>query len=266
MTNPDQRMDPWKEALNCYSYFSDDVFTVGENWEEEFKWEKIGQVFQEGFDRAEGDWVLNIALDMFIHEKYLNKLYDELKINQDEPVLALPKLKFFHPYRYQIMYFEPVLLNKKKFKNIKLNGGGDLCLPTLDGKLLEVPNIKYINIPLFNYDTTFRKKEIIAHDRARFARAWFRQFNSFNDRGGETPDEAFDAWYRMVKDRYKFHTNKAKLEDHPKFIMNSLKNLSHDQFGYDMFGASKNSFVFQNPKYRYNQLRIKQKYSLFNLI
>ena len=71
---------------------------------------------------------------------------------------------------------------------------------------------------------------------------------------------------RMVKDRYKFHTNKAKLEDHPKFIMNSLKNLSDDQFGYDMFGASKNSFVFQNPKYRYNQLRIKQKYSLFNLI
>ena len=56
MTNPEKRMDPWKEGLECYSFFSDDVFSVGEGWEEEFKWSKIGKVFHEGFEKAEGDW------------------------------------------------------------------------------------------------------------------------------------------------------------------------------------------------------------------
>ena len=32
-TNPEERMDPWKESLNCYEHFADEVVTVGENWE-----------------------------------------------------------------------------------------------------------------------------------------------------------------------------------------------------------------------------------------
>ena len=55
---------------------------------------KIGQVFQEGFDKAEGDWVLNIALDMFLHEKDKDKLYYYLNLYADEPALAFPKLNF----------------------------------------------------------------------------------------------------------------------------------------------------------------------------
>ena len=38
MTNPEERMDPWKEALKCYEYFCDEVVTVGENWPYEFDW------------------------------------------------------------------------------------------------------------------------------------------------------------------------------------------------------------------------------------
>ena len=36
MTNPEERQDPWKEALNCYEDFADEVITVGEDWPEEF--------------------------------------------------------------------------------------------------------------------------------------------------------------------------------------------------------------------------------------
>ena len=80
MTNPEERMDPWKEGLNCYSFFSDDVFSVGDGWEEEFTWSKIGKVFHEGFEKAEGDWVLNISLDMFLHEKDKERLLNYLEI------------------------------------------------------------------------------------------------------------------------------------------------------------------------------------------
>ena len=37
MTDPEKRMDPWREALNCYEDFSDEVVIVGQNWPEEFK-------------------------------------------------------------------------------------------------------------------------------------------------------------------------------------------------------------------------------------
>ena len=38
MTNPEERQDPWKEALNCYEDFADEVITVEEDWPEEFSW------------------------------------------------------------------------------------------------------------------------------------------------------------------------------------------------------------------------------------
>ena len=266
MTNPEKRMDPWREALECYEYFSDDIIKVGDNWEEEFTWRKIGEVFQEGFDKSEGDWVLNISLDMFLHEKDRDKLNYYLNYYSDEPAIALPKIKFYDPHRYQIMNFETIFLNKKKFKNIKLNGGGDLCLPTLNGKVLGVPRIKFLNIPLFNYDTTFRTKEVIAYDRGRFARAWFREFGTYDDRGGGTPEEAFSAWFEMVKKRYKNHTNKIKIEKHPRFIIDKLDSLNEQQFGFNLFGLNNQKFISKNPKYFLRQLRIKQKYSLFDLI
>ena len=265
MTNPEERMDPWKEALKCYEYYSDNIVKVGEDWEEEFTWKKIGQTFQEGFDKSDGDWVLNISLDMFLRKTDKDKLLSYLNYYSDEPAIALPKVKFYDPYRYQIMNFETVFLNKKNYKNIKLNGGGDLCLPTLNGVVLDVPKIKYLNIPLFNYDTTFRTKEVIAHDRGRFARAWYREFNSYGDRGGGTNEEAFNAWFEMVSKRYKNHTNKFEINKHPEFIVEKLKNLKEDQFGYNLFGLKNRNFKLQNPKYFLRQYRIKQKFSLFDL-
>ena len=36
-TNPEERMDPYHEALSCYEEFADEVVTVGKNWPEEFQ-------------------------------------------------------------------------------------------------------------------------------------------------------------------------------------------------------------------------------------
>ena len=53
MTNPDDRNDPWKEALNCYEELADEVIVVGKNWPYEFSWDEIGKTFQEGLDIIE---------------------------------------------------------------------------------------------------------------------------------------------------------------------------------------------------------------------
>ena len=72
-----------------------------------------------------------------------------------------------------------MLINKKIFPEVRFGGGGDLCLPILGNTVLNQNNVPISRTPLWNYDTTFRTKEIIAHDRARFARAWNRQFNDW---------------------------------------------------------------------------------------
>lgn len=236
MTNPEERNDPWKEALECYRDIADEVIIVGEKWPEEFSFEFIGKVFQEGFDKSKGDWVIHMDIDNFFHEKDIIKLKKILLKCKDQPAVSFPKYQIFTPDRFHLKAKMCIALNKKLYPNILMNGGGDVCQPTLQGKLLDPTNTPYARIPIWNYDTVFRTKEIIAKDRARFARAWYRYFENWGDRGGGSPEEAYDAWYEMIKNRYKKHLIKLKLEDHPKYIMEKLNNLSDDQFGFDGFG------------------------------
>lgn len=257
MTNPDKRMDPWREAIKCYEYFADDIVTVGQNWPYEFDWDYIGKTFQEGYEKSKGDWVINMPTDMFLHENSKDKLFLALKKFEDAPAISIPKFKFFSPLRYEFKNFEILILNKKKFPNIRLDGGPDLCLPTLNGNLIEYNSVPIVNIPIWNYDTTFRTKSIIAEDRARFARAWYNYFNEWGDRGGPSPNEAYDAWLEMVKLRLPRHISKAKIEDHPQFITEKLLGLKKQQFGYDCFGLTETSKTTLDMYFDHFKLKIK---------
>ena len=84
MTDPENRNDPWREALNCYDYFADEVQIVGQNWPEEFKWDYIGKVFQEGFEKCNSDWVMRMDIDYFIHEKYKKKLCMRIRMQRNK--------------------------------------------------------------------------------------------------------------------------------------------------------------------------------------
>ena len=241
MTNPEERMDPWKEALDCYKDFSDEIIVTGKNWPVEFSWDHIGKTFNEGFEKSKGDWSIRMDLDYFFHEKYMSKLKPKLEKYSNHPAVAFPQYQIFTPDRYQIKTKLCIAINKKKFPDVKLNGGGDLCAPTLNGKQIRHSDVPFVNIPIWQYDSVFRTKEIIAKDRARFARAWNRYFKNWNDRGGGTPEEAFDAWFMMIKERYKKHVHKIQLNEHPKYIYEKLKNIESDQFGYNAFGLRENT-------------------------
>ena len=67
MRNPEERMDPWREALECYKSITSDIVIVGQDLEQEFKWDDLGKMFQEGFDKSEGDWVINLSIDMLLY-------------------------------------------------------------------------------------------------------------------------------------------------------------------------------------------------------
>ena len=97
MTNPEERMDPWKESLSCYEDFSDELVIVGEDWDYEFNWVKIGNVFQDGFDKCSGDWVIRMDLDYFFHENDLNTLRKSLNKYKGSPAITFSKHQFFTP-------------------------------------------------------------------------------------------------------------------------------------------------------------------------
>lgn len=235
-TKPEIRGDPWREALNCYNSYSDEVVVVGEDWPDEFKFSLIGKYFQKGFDLCNGDWVLRMDIDYFIHEKNNAKLRKVLNKYSDYPAVAFPQYQFFTPERYQIKTRLCVALNKNKFPNIKLNGGGDLCLPTLNNVILDYTNVPSVNIPIYQYDSLFRTKKIIAEDRARFARAWNREFGNYGNRGGPDSDAAFEAWFEMIKIKYYSHTHRIDINKHPKYLKDRISLLSEKQFGYSAFG------------------------------
>ncbi len=241
MTNPEKRNDPWKEALNCYEDFADEVVIVGKDWPEEFAWDHIGKTFQEGLDKSTSDWVIRMDIDYFFHEKHKMKIRNAIEKYSEFPILAFPQYQFFTPDRYQIKTRICLAFNKKKFPNIKLNGGGDLTLATLNNELVDPKKVPNINVPIYQYDSIFRTKEIISEDRARFAKAWIDYFGADESRGGKTPDLAFKAWYEMVKERYPKHTFKLKLEEHPKYLRSKLYQISENQFGYNAFGLKDNT-------------------------
>lgn len=256
MTKPDERNDPWREALNCYNFFADEVIVEGQDWPKEFSWDYIGKVFQKGFEKCNSDWALRMDIDYFLRDVDKEKLMNALEKYNQYPAISLPQYQIFTPNRYQIKTRICLLFNRKYFNNIKLDGGGDLTLATLNGVLLDPKKTPMVNIPIFQYESTFRTKEIISKDRARFARAWYRYFKTYETRGGPTPLEAYNAWFSEIKLRYPKHSFKLKIEDHPVFIREKILKINNSQFGFNAFGLED---IVKFPK-KYYIKGIREKY------
>lgn len=306
ISNPEERQDPYNEAIINYLDFADEIvvidgdedfgpknsiFTDGlptppefkflnYKWNKEFDWKFIGEQFQRGYDACIGDWVIRADLDYFFHEDDLENI--RLFLNSCKaPFACMPKRQFILADRYRTKSVIPLAYNKGKYGNrIKLNGGGDLCQPTLDGKELrlcgyghtdcDIPVIsrkEYIivsdedqnkveildrlpdahkegtntyvqnrGIPFYNYDFTFKTKEIIKKDFARFARAWGKWKGKY-EWGGPNDESAFKYFMEMQNGRIRAEGwQTCGIEIHPKYISNKIKNIKPDQLGYNLFG------------------------------
>ena len=110
-TNPEERMDPWVESLQCYKEFADEVVVVGEDWEYEFSFDHIGKTFQQGFEESSGDWVIKMDIDTMIHEKDFDSLYTSMKKYNDYPALSMRKFQFFSPLRFHTKSRMGMVLN-----------------------------------------------------------------------------------------------------------------------------------------------------------
>ena len=56
-------MDPWKESIACYEKLADEVIILGKNFKKEFEFSDFGPMFDDGFNKASGDWVIKMDID-----------------------------------------------------------------------------------------------------------------------------------------------------------------------------------------------------------
>src|SRR3990167_8362377 len=163
-----ERQEPYEEAMACYRDLADEVVEVKDEWPEEFTWPLIGQMFQKGYERATGDWVIHADLDYFFHEKSFDDIRRVLEQNSEKPALSFYKWQFILPDRYTLKSRCVIAVNKGRYGDrIKFDSGGDLCQPSLDGKLLKSDEVKEAKIPFYNYEKTFKTKLQIAKDSGR---------------------------------------------------------------------------------------------------
>ena len=77
---------------------------------------------------------MRMDLDYFVHENDIPRIKSYLLKYSDHPAIVLPQYQFFTLDRYQVKTKLCLLLNKKDFR-IKLDGGTDRMLATLNGEI-----------------------------------------------------------------------------------------------------------------------------------
>lgn len=270
ITNPDIRGDNVYDAFSCYGELADEVVivdsgklskwkqaTVGGlslykskdkivegDWPTEFSWPVIGQNFQRGYEACTGDWVIHADLDFLFHEQDFDNIREVCMNYNDQPAFSLLKRQFILPDRFNLKSRLVVAVNKGKFGDrIKFNSGGDLCQPSLDGQYIKPGSVPDVKIPIWNYEKLIKTKTQIMDDVGRMERAYKRHFGETQYKSDGTNEDAYKKWYEAQIGKLNKPSELVKLEDHPKYIQQTIKNLEPDQFGHSMFGHQENNYV-----------------------
>lgn len=240
ITRPYERGDNVDQALACYRELADVVTVIdgAETWPHEFGWKTISEHFQRGYDECDADWVIHADLDFIFHENDFERIRQVCIDNDDQPALSMWKYQFIIPDRYHLKSRLVVLVNKGRFGDrIKFDGGGeaDLCQPSLDGRYLRPDDVKEAGIPFYNYEKLTKTRAQIMDDCGRMDRAYHQQFGKYQLSSDGSDESAYQGWLQMMRGRFTKHNNRMEMEGHPKFMQDTIKNLTPDQWGYNGF-------------------------------
>lgn len=256
VTNPHLRGDLVKEPMTCYQEVADEVvivnggdpynsgvwsgkIEVSHRWPQEFSWEFIGQQFQRGYEACTGDVVIHADLDFIFHERDYSAIRQaaELLLDNHHPGMSFWKYQFVLPDRYNLKSRLVVMVNKRDFKDqIRFNSGGDLCQPSINGEYMNPNNLPEARIPIYNYEKLLKTKEQISEDQGRMERAYKRSFQETQMKSDGSNENAFDKWQRAQKGKFNKPHQKIPLEEHPKVMQETIRNLTPERWGYNGFG------------------------------
>lgn len=264
ITNPRNRQDNYLDALACYEDLADEVVVVdgatfpgtflnhfkkvkhvNSYWPKEFKWEKIGQQFQRGYEESTGDWVIHADIDFIFHENDFERIREACMENMNYPAFTMLKRQFVLPDRFNLKSRLVVAVNKKVFgKRIRFDSGGDLCQPSLDGQYIEPGKVPDVKIPIWNYEKLLKTKQQIADDQGRMERAWERQFGKFQMGSDGTNVGAYTKWVEAQVGKFNKPQEEIDFDSHPQYVKNTIRDLKPEMWGHSGHGYLKeNNYV-----------------------
>ena len=266
ITDPRIRGDNWKSAFRCFEVLADELVIVDgsssmspdsgfshpdmkvivSKWPQEFTWEFIGKQFQRGYEACTGDAVIHADIDFLFHDKDFEAIRLAAKKMLDEhlPAMSFYKYQFILPDRYNLKSRLVIMVNKRDFgERIKFNSGGDLAQPSLDGEYLNPNVVMESGIPFYNYEKILKTEDQIAKDQGRMERAYFRRFGKYQMGSDGTDENALAKWVAAQYGKLNKPHKHIKLEEHPIWIQDVIKNLNSRQWGYSAFKWGENDYV-----------------------
>lgn len=250
-TFSNNRQEAWKEALDNYCELADEVVVVYDkgdsyvqgylstlpkvkavalDWPFEYDWSEFPRHFNQALALATGDWVIKLDIDLFIHEDNFKELRSRLEECKSR-VASLHKVSVYGDHYYSKGNVVNCLRREVKdnerilqFGGVIGEGNDDLVgiveVEYVEGKHVpmgRVPTDVYrTGVNFWNFDYSFKSKEIAHRDFARMARAYKRYFKK--DIFGKDDEDAIRIYEAQRVDRTRRAINKLEPSMLPKHI------------------------------------------------
>lgn len=282
ITNPFKRGDTFLEAIKSHLLFSDELIIVDggstdgslemitalndpkiriitlpwpqENW----SWDEFPKHWNAGLEACTGDWVAAGETDHIFHEADIERLIEELSLNQKlgRAVMTVNKMqtgKWNRMYSKSKMYY---FINKKDYPNVKYGFDPrektDLCQPIeVTGEKYGIPmgtalvehnanvNAKTgaSGVPMYNYLWTFKTYEMVVKERLAAANAWnlFKGFTEEYNIRFRSSEEEVRQWITEQLAGVDYKANQEfNIERHPAIMQEKLKrDLKEGMIGWN---------------------------------
>ena len=222
---------------------------IDRKWPVEWEWSQLPKQLNFGLDACDGDWIIRFDADWVLDDSAENitRLKEALKHLGDYPAVTMQKMSTVLYDRLYQKGAQPMIINGRFKKLVRFGRATDevtdLCYPILkEGEKDGVPYGKLIGerdrgksgARFFNYDYTFKTKEVTQREFWRFSKAYHRYFGEW--RFGETKKKAFKVFLEMMKGRLKRCVYNYGINEHPIVMREYLSELKPKQFGYNGWG------------------------------
>ena len=246
-------------SLNKIKKISDKIKIIHLNWPWDYKQREFPLHLNYGLDNCNGDWVIKFDIDFVLHDfdaiAFKRKLQD---VNHDANIWVASFTRYNLLNRFQA--FEKDSLNwviHKKFTDNKIRFGvgirqqhpdwsqavivqkiingvpyGDTYMEETAKINLPAEHVLKMGNPVYNYDCFFRTKEKCQTWFARAAKA-YREETGY-PLYGKDDEDSWKLW-RAIRQQQKKYYEKIdlKIEDHPIYIQDKIKNMTPDMWGYN---------------------------------
>lgn len=261
--NPEEKQFPFIEALDSYLGLADEVIVVNGGKKlnnisdkvtviespdpEVWNWKYHALNLNKALEKASGDWIMWVAVDFILDEKYFTELKKLLE-RVESPVASMQKMSVYPFGKYKNKGATPQLINGK-FKDKVMFGKdlsnySDLTYPIyVDGWEDDLPVGKLVpesdwfktGIPFWNFDYTFKTIEQTKKDFLRMSLSHKEYFGE--TLWGEKQEQAFAIFIQHIKECVEEST--GDLGDGqilPKYIFYKWRRLRPDQLGFNGWG------------------------------